>query len=116
MTDPNCLFCQIVQRAVPARVLYETDHVLGFHDIRPVAPTHVLLIPRLHITDPEGLDENSLFVVGELFLAARAVAEQLGVADQGYRLVMNKGQHGGQSVFHMHLHLIAGRQLGWPPG
>ncbi len=115
-SDANCVFCKIVQRAASARVIYETDHVLGFHDTQPVAPTHVLLIPKAHIVDPGDLDDDNLFVVGELFMAARAVAETLGVAEQGYRLVMNKGRFGGQSVYHMHLHLIAGRQMRWPPG
>ncbi|MBN2471861.1 MAG: histidine triad nucleotide-binding protein [Anaerolineae bacterium] len=116
MTDSQCVFCKIVRGDVPARIVYENEHVLGFHDIQPVAPTHVLFIPKEHIADPSALDNDNAFLVGELFLAAGAVAERLGVAEQGYRLVMNKGKYGGQSVFHMHLHLLAGRRMSWPPG
>ena len=116
MGESSCVFCRIVGGELPAQIVYETPRVLAFHDIQPVAPVHVLLIPREHIVDSSALTEDNADLVSEIFIAARDVAEQLGVADAGYRLVMNKGRFGGQSVFHMHLHLLAGRQLTWPPG
>lgn len=116
MGETNCVFCRIVRREVPAQIVYETSRILAFQDIQPVAPVHVLLIPREHIVDPSALTEDNAAVMGEMFIVARDVAAQLGVADTGYRLVMNKGRFGGQSVFHMHLHLLAGRQMTWPPG
>ncbi|GAB4569875.1 MAG: histidine triad nucleotide-binding protein [Anaerolineae bacterium] len=116
MGGQSCVFCQIVAGELPAKVEFETERVLAFRDINPTAPVHVLVIPKLHITDPSELDDATAPVVGEMFRVAHAVAEQLGVAGPGYRLVMNKGRQGGQSVFHMHLHLLGGRQMRWPPG
>lgn len=112
----HCVFCRIVAGELPANIIYENDQVVAFHDVNPVAPLHVLIIPKAHIADPSSLDENSAPVMANIFLAARAVAAQFGVAESGYRLVMNQGSHGGQTVFHMHLHLLAGRRMTWPPG
>ncbi len=112
----DCPFCQIVDGRLPATRIFESETVLAFEDIHPVAPVHVLVIPRAHISDPSALDETTAPLMGEMFLVARRVAEQKGIAASGYRLVMNTGRDGGQSVFHMHLHVLGGRMMAWPPG
>ncbi len=114
--DPNCLFCRIVAGTVPSTQIYSDDDVLAFRDINPGAPTHALVIPKWHvpaINTPEGEDGALL---AAMVRAANAVARQEGVAERGYRLVWNVGPDAGQSVFHIHLHLLGGRSLGWPPG
>jgi histidine triad (HIT) family protein len=112
----DCLFCKIVARAIPAQVVHENDHVLAFRDLRPVAPTHVLVIPKRHITGIHEATREDAETLGELMLAGRDVAEQLGLGTDGYRLVLNQGAHAGQSVFHVHMHVIGGRTMSWPPG
>jgi histidine triad (HIT) family protein len=111
-----CLFCKIVAKQIPARVLFEDDDLLAFHDINPAAPTHVLVIPKAHIVSlHEGkADHEALF--GKLLLAARRAAEMTGVETSGYRVVANTGPDAGQSVFHLHLHVLGGRAMAWPPG
>lgn len=111
----DCLFCKIVAKEVPSDVVFESDDVLAFRDINPAAPTHVLFIPKRHISSAKDLRADDAPVVGEIFEAIASVAEQEGVAD-GYRVVTNVGRDAGQSVFHLHLHLIGGRQMSWPPG
>lgn len=111
-----CIFCRIVAGAIPAKIAYEDDHVLAFHDVDPRAPVHVLLIPRTHIASVNELNDHNAAVPGQLFAAAAKLARELRVADSGYRLVMNTGRDGGQSVDHIHLHLLGGRPLKWPPG
>lgn len=112
----DCLFCRIVNKQIPAQLAYEDEHLLGFHDIHPQAPTHVLLIPKRHIATLNDLADADMEIGGRLLLAARKVAKQLGIAEDGYRTVMNCNGNGGQTVFHIHLHLLGGRALGWPPG
>lgn len=114
--DADCLFCKIVAGDIPADQVYESDHVIGFRDINPQAPTHVLFIPKEHVATINDIDEAHHALVGELFTAAKSVAAEEGHADDGYRVVMNCNEGAGQSVFHIHLHLLAGRRLGWPPG
>jgi histidine triad (HIT) family protein len=116
LASSDCVFCRIVAGELPADRVFDTESVLAFRDINPVAPTHILIIPKQHIPGPGFLDATTAAVVGEIFLAARVIAEKQGFDESGYRLVMNQGRHGGQSVFHAHLHLLAGRQMGWPPG
>ena len=116
MTASDCLFCRILEGEIPADVIYETDSALAFRDINPQAPTHVLIIPRRHITTINDLDAGDAELVGSLFVAAKEVARQEGLADDGYRTVMNCGEEAGQSVFHIHLHLLGGRLFNWPPG
>lgn len=116
MSQESCIFCRIVAGDVPAQLVWEDDHALAFRDIDPHAPVHVLVIPRRHISSVNALAEDDAELVGRLFLGARAVALAEGVADAGYRLVMNNGTQAGQSVDHIHLHLLAGRGLAWPPG
>ncbi len=112
----DCIFCKIVAGDVPADKLLENDHVIAFRDLNPQAPHHVLIIPRRHIATVNELSPADAALVGEMSLAAGQVARELGVADDGYRLVLNCNRNGGQTVFHIHMHLLAGRQLGWPPG
>jgi histidine triad (HIT) family protein len=116
MTGSDCLFCRILAGEIPAEVVYESKTALAFRDINPQAPTHVLIIPRRHITTINDLGAEDEGLVGSLFTAAKAVAAQEGLADDGYRTVMNCGEGAGQSVFHIHLHLLGGRLLNWPPG
>lgn len=105
----DCLFCKIVDRVIPAKIVHETDSVLGFLDINPQAPIHVLFIPKQHIETVDACTDPAVF--GALASAARDHARSLGVAEAGYRLVMNCNPEGGQTVYHLHLHLLAGRQL-----
>lgn len=114
MTD--CLFCKIVARTIPAALVYEDDLVVAFDDINPQAPIHSLVIPRKHFTSIAELQNADVMLLGRLMLAANAVAKKKGIADAGYRVVVNTGAHGGQSVFHLHLHVLGGRHMGWPPG
>lgn len=116
MTDPDCLFCRIAARAIDANVIYETGDVLAFRDINPQAPTHVLIIPKRHIASINELEDDDAETVGKLHLAARDIARQEGIAERGYRVAMNCNAAAGQTVFHIHLHLLGGRDFTWPPG
>ena len=113
MTD-ECLFCRIVRKEIPAAIVLENEHVIAFRDIDPKAPTHVLVVPRMHVSTLD--DATDARMLGELQLAAAAIARAEGLVEGGYRTVLNCGAGAGQSVFHMHLHLLGGRKLGWPPG
>ncbi len=110
------LFLKIINREIPADIVYETDSVLAFRDINPQAPLHVLVIPKTHIRTINDIGAEHTALVGELFTAAAAIAAEHGYADDGYRVVMNCNEAAGQTVFHIHLHLLAGRSLSWPPG
>ncbi len=112
----ECLFCKIVAGDIPATILHATDDAIAFRDIDPKAPTHVLVIPREHVATVNDLLPAHESVVGKLFTIARQVAQDDGLAEEGYRLVMNCGRGAGQSVFHIHLHVLGGRPLDWPPG
>lgn len=116
MNEQDCLFCKILAGEIPADIVYESNEAIGFRDINPQAPTHVVIIPRQHIATINDLDSGDEPVVGSLFLAARKIAAEEGLADDGYRVVMNCNAAAGQTVFHIHLHLVGGRALGWPPG
>ena len=111
-----CLFCSVLEKKIPADVVYEDDHAIAFRDIRPVAPTHVLVIPRAHIAAIHDLEEAHVNAIGHVMLAARKVADQLGLVKDGFRLVINDGDAAGQTVHHIHVHVIGGRPLSWPPG
>jgi histidine triad (HIT) family protein len=113
---PDCLFCKIASKEIPAEILLEKAEVLAFRDIRPAAPQHALVIPRAHIAGIRDAEATHGPMLGVLLLTAREVAEQLGLGESGYRLVLNQGHDGGQSVFHLHCHVIGGRALAWPPG
>jgi histidine triad (HIT) family protein len=112
----SCLFCEIVAGRIPAKVAYQDDEVLAFHDINPQGPVHVLLVPRRHITSLLDLTADDDAVVGGLVRKARDLAATLGLAERGFRLVFNCGDDAGYSVYHIHLHLVGGRTLAWPPG
>jgi histidine triad (HIT) family protein len=110
------LFLKIVEREIPADIVYETDDVLAFRDIDPQAPIHILIIPKRRIATINDLQDDDAELMGQLLLAARDIAASEGLAENGYRLVFNCNRHGCQSVYHIHLHLLGGRQLTWPPG
>ena len=112
----QCLFCRIAEGEIPANILYSDEDVLAFRDINPQAPLHALVIPRKHIATINDLQADDAALVGKLFLAAKQVAKEAGYAEDGYRVVMNCGLDAGQTVFHIHLHILAGRALSWPPG
>jgi len=112
----DCLFCRVAAGEIPATIVFQDDHFVAFRDINPQAPTHVLIIPRRHVTTTNELTEDDDGLVGEMIRRATLIAAELGHAEAGYRIVLNCNRDGGQSVFHVHLHLLAGRPLGWPPG
>lgn len=112
----DTLFSKIIRREIPADIVFEDDNVLGFRDVNPQAPTHVLFIPKRAIATLNDLADADAELVGRLVLAATAYAKQQGLDDDGYRLVINCNEDGGQSVYHLHLHLLAGRRMMWPPG
>jgi len=109
----DCLFCKIANKEIPSEIVYESDTVLAFKDIKPVAPVHLLIIPKKHIPSVDHLTSKDKDLVGELFLVAQKVARSQGVAETGYRLVFNIGKDAGQTVDHLHLHLIGGEKLPW---
>lgn len=112
----DCLFCKIVDKQIPAKLVLETDDVVAFEDINPQAPCHVLVIPKEHIATNNDVEESHAEIMGKLFYAAKQVAAQKGCNEPGYRMVMNVGEAAGQTVFHVHLHVLGGRDFGWPPG
>lgn len=116
MTDPNCLFCRIGRGEVPAEIVHEDDLVIAFRDINPKAPTHILVIPRRHVASAAELTEEDGAMLGRLFATAAQLARDAGVAERGFRLVTNAGAAAGQSVDHLHFHLLGGRSMSWPPG
>jgi histidine triad (HIT) family protein len=112
----NCIFCSIIEGKIPSQKVYEDEHVFAFKDINPEAPVHVLIIPKMHIGSINELEDENLFVIGHIYGAAKRIAKELGVAETGYRVVANCGKDAGQTVFHIHFHLLGGRSLNWPPG
>jgi histidine triad (HIT) family protein len=110
----DCLFCRIVRKEIPARLAAETDDCLAFHDINPQAPLHVLVIPKTHVSSLD--DAKDAAAIGKLALLAAEIARREGFAERGYRTVINTNADAGQTVFHVHLHLLAGRAMSWPPG
>ena len=111
----DCLFCKIISGAIPAAKLYEDDELLAFRDISPQAPQHFLVIPRKHLSGPGAVTADDAELVGKMIAKGGEIARELGIGE-GYRLVMNNGASAGQTVFHLHLHVLGGRALGWPPG
>ena len=112
----DCLFCKIVQGQIDADIVYEDDQVIAFNDIAPMAPIHQLIIPRRHISTLNDLNPDDAPLAGHMILVAQQLAQQHGIDSNGYRLLFNCNHDGGQTVFHIHLHLLAGRQMNWPPG
>ena len=111
-----CIFCDVVTHTAPARIVFEDDQVVAFHDVQPQAPTHLLVIPRKHIASLNEADGQDQALLGHAMLAARRAAQLCGLAAKGYRLVLNTGPLAGQSVHHMHIHVLGGRAMRWPPG
>lgn len=112
----NCIFCRIASGEIPANVVYEDEHVVAFRDLNPQAPTHVLVVPRRHIATLNDVGETDAELIGRMYLAAQAVAARDGIAEPGYRTVFNCNAEAGQTVFHLHLHVLGGRVMEWPPG
>ena len=110
------LFLKIINRDIPADIVMETDDILAFRDLNPQAPVHVLIIPKKHIRTINDIEEDHADLVGKLFLAAKEIARDEGLSEDGYRVVMNCNENAGQTVFHIHLHLLGGRAFSWPPG
>jgi histidine triad (HIT) family protein len=115
-SSDKCLFCRIANGEITARKVYEDDQVFAFHDINPQAPTHVLVIPRRHIPSLDDLTDSDATLVGTVVIRAAQIARDLHLTSDGYRLVGNTGEAAGQTVFHIHFHLLGGRNFGWPPG
>lgn len=116
MSEPSCVFCGISRGEIPSTLVHEEDDLVAFRDLNPQAPTHVLVIPRRHVASVNDLAGGDEELVGRLVLAAREVASKEGLSDGGYRLVLNTGADGGQTVHHLHLHVLGGRTMSWPPG
>jgi histidine triad (HIT) family protein len=114
--DPDCIFCKIVSKQIPANLVYQDEQVTAFRDLNPQAPTHVLLVPNQHIASTESLEPEHDAIVGAVMRTARSIARSAGVADSGYRLVVNTGRDANNTVAHLHVHLLGGRAMSWPPG
>ncbi len=115
MSKEDCIFCKIINKEIPSKIIYEDDRVLAIEDINPVAPVHILLLPKEHIASLDDASENSIELLGYIQLMAARLARDMKIADHGYRLVNNCGEWGGQTVFHIHYHLLGGKEMGWPP-
>ena len=112
MTD--CLFCKIINGEIPSEKIYEDEEILAFKDISPVAPVHILIIPKKHIVSLNDINEDNSEIIGKILLRAKKIAEELGIKEEGYRIINNIGENGGQTVGHLHFHLIGGKKLDWP--
>jgi histidine triad (HIT) family protein len=112
----ECLFCKIIEKKIPARIVYEDQTTLAFEDIHPQAPVHILIVPKKHLADIHSMREGDEEGIGHLFLVAQSIAEQKSLEVNGYRMVINNGRGAGQTVFHVHVHLLSGRPFSWPPG
>ena len=112
----DCIFCKLINREIPAKILYEDNQIIAFEDINPQAPTHILLIPKEHFASLNDIPEEKKEILSHLLLRARNIAQELGIKENGYRIVLNTGKNSGQDVFHIHFHLLGGRRMTWPPG
>jgi histidine triad (HIT) family protein len=112
----DCLFCKIVNKEISSKIVFENDSLLAFEDINPQAPIHILIIPKEHFASLKEIPGDKKGILAELLLAARQIAKEKAISDQGYRIVLNTGKESGQAVFHIHFHLLGGRQMTWPPG
>jgi histidine triad (HIT) family protein len=112
----SCIFCLIANKKIEANIIYETDNLIAFHDVNPVAKLHVLIIPKTHVMNVNDLSEKNVDLAGSMILLAKYLARKFGVDESGYRLVLNTEKDAGQTVFHLHLHLLGGREFSWPPG
>jgi histidine triad (HIT) family protein len=114
--DPNCIFCKIAEKKIPSKIIFEDNVAIAFEDVNPQAPVHLLVVPKNHIPGIQSMTEADKEIVGHLFLTAKKIADQKGLNAKGYRMVINNGAGAGQTVFHIHLHILSGRRFSWPPG
>ena len=112
----ECLFCKIINKEVNATIIEENDYAIAFKDINPIAPYHILIIPKEHISSTSSINQKNSFLIGEMALMANKITSRFIKGNNGSRWIFNNGENGGQTVFHMHMHLIAGRKFSWPPG
>ncbi len=112
----DCIFCKIINKEIPASIVFEDEKMIAFNDINPQAPIHILLIPREHFTSLNDIPEEKKNILSHLLLKARQISQEKGIAEKGYRIVLNTEKDSGQEVFHIHLHLLGGRRMHWPPG
>ena len=112
----DCIFCKIIRKEIPARIVYEDEDILAFDDIRPQAPVHTLIIPKTHLSSLKQAELDQAGLLGKILIRAREIAGLKGIDSSGYRVVVNTGPDSGQEVYHIHFHLLGGRRLGWPPG
>lgn len=112
----NCLFCKIVKKKIPAELIFEDDRIAAFNDINPQAPVHILIIPKDHFASLNDIPEEKKDLLGHVLIRARQIAQNIGIQEKGYRIVLNTGKDSGQEVFHIHFHLLGGRRMTWPPG
>jgi histidine triad (HIT) family protein len=115
-SNAQCLFCRIIDGEIPSKKVFEDDEVVAFHDVTPQAPTHVLVIPRRHIASLDDMTDDDAATIGRTALRLTKIARELGLSADGYRVVVNNGPGAGQTVFHVHFHLLGGRKFSWPPG
>jgi histidine triad (HIT) family protein len=115
-SDPSCIFCKIIEKKISSKIAYEDNLVTAFEDANPQAPVHILVVPKKHIPEIHSMTENDKELVGHLFFTAKKIAEERGLDAKGYRMVINNGAGAGQTVFHVHLHILSGRRFSWPPG
>ena len=112
----DCLFCKLISGEIPATEVYRDDDIFAFEDINPIAPTHILVIPIKHLSDIKSANQDDQELIGKMLLIANQIATEKGLAEGGFRYVINTGKNGGQTVYHLHLHIIGGRSMSWPPG
>ncbi|HPP67024.1 MAG TPA: histidine triad nucleotide-binding protein, partial [bacterium] len=112
----NCVFCKIVADKIPVEMVYQDNDIVAFHDINPQAPVHVLIVPKKHLRNLLDVKDQDVFLIGKMLMVATEIARQLHIAEIGYRIVINTNRDAGQSIDHLHIHLIGGRQMQWPPG
>ncbi|HET6455069.1 MAG TPA: histidine triad nucleotide-binding protein [Armatimonadota bacterium] len=114
--EQNCIFCKIARHEIPSQIVFEDEDVVAFKDVKPVAPVHIVIIPKEHISGVMAITEENGDILTKIFLAAKRLAQETGIDKTGFRVVVNHGREAGQSVFHLHFHLLGGRPLSWPPG
>jgi len=112
----DCIFCKIINREIPTKIIFEDERILAFEDINPKAPVHILIIPKEHFASLNELPEEKRDILGYILLKARKIAQEKGIGKKGYRIVLNTAEDSGQEVFHLHFHLLGGRRMTWPPG
>jgi len=115
-TDPDCIFCKIIDKKIPSNIIYEDEYAFAFEDANPKAPVHIIIVPKAHISDIDSLELQDRELIGHLFYTAKRVASLKKIEKDGFRMVINNGRNAGQLVFHIHFHLLSGRRFTWPPG